>query len=50
MTTHDVTPLETGASQPAWLLALLLVFAVGLLGASFAVELLLGAVRWMRRR
>jgi hypothetical protein len=57
MTLNDATRLETGATplgtggtQPAWLRALLFVLAVGVLAASFVVELLLGAVRWVLRR
>jgi len=50
MTAHDAMPLGTGGTQPAWLRALLFVLAVGLLAAAFAVELLMGAVRWVLRR
>ena len=38
------------ATRSAWLRALLFAFAVGLLAASFAVELLLGTARWVLRR
>ena len=50
MSAHEASPLGTGATRSAWLRALLFVFAVGLLAASFAVELLMGAVRWALRR